>query len=364
MPTFGHVFYGLCLLIPILYFARDKFNYKVGFIFLANNIFGPDILHLLFIPYFHNILGYAILAIPLSLVFSYSSRFSLIKSDSSFPLKFVDESIREVNWKNSYIISVAGGISHFFIDQFYHFEKEMHIWYGIDITHDEMLAWGGAAYHVIDPLMTIGSMIVVTTILLSLYYLRKGYKETFKWLLIFTVLSVVLMLGLSTAVYGGEREFGVMVHCTVYVLIPLFLLMYAARNIIDNPVKTPDIPKIDRKNLLNIVAVISTLLAIFFLFYIYYALTYADSIAKSMAENGDQTANEISRGIIIIAYVYGILAFIWLIGSVGLFFKKNICRYFVIFASLVSFIFGFPLAIALFLCEKDVKMLFGKNLEE
>ena len=364
MPTFGHVFYGLCLLIPILYFARDKFNYKVAFIFLANNIFGPDILHLFFIPYFHNILGYAILAIPLSLVFTYSSRFSLMKSDGSFPLKFVDESIREVNWKNSYLISVAGGISHFFIDQFYHFEKRMYIWYGIDITHDEMLAWGGSAYHVIDPLMMIGSMIVIATILLSMYYFRKGYKETFKWFLIFTILSIILMLGLSTAVYGGEREFGVMVHCTVYVLIPLFLLMYAARNVLDNPVKTPDIPKIDRKILLNIVAVISSLLAIFFLFYAYYALTYTDNLAKSMAENGRQNANEIARAITIIAYIFSVIALILLIGSIGLFFKINICRYFVIAASLVSFIFGFPLAIALFLCEKDVKTLFGKEVEE
>jgi hypothetical protein len=364
MPTFGHVFYGMCLLIPILYFARDKFNYKVGFIFLANNIFGPDILHLLFIPYFHNILGYAILAIPLSLVFTYSSRFSLMKSDGPFPLKFVDESIREVNWKNSYIISVAGGISHFFIDQFYHFEKQMHIWYGIEITHDEMLAWGGSAYHVIDPLMTIGSMIVVGTILLSMYYLRKGYKETFKWLLIFTVLSIVLMLGLSTAVYGGEREFGVMVHCTIYVLIPLFLLMYAARDIMDNPVDTPDVPKIDRKILLNIVAVISMLIALFFLFYVFYALTYTDSLAKSIAENGGQTAEEVARSITIIAYIYSVVAIILLIGSIGLFFKINICRYFVIAASLISFIFGFPLAIALFLCEKDVKTLFGNKLGE
>jgi hypothetical protein len=336
---------------------------KIAFIFLANNIFGPDILHLLFIPYFHNILGYAILAIPLSLVFSYSSRFSLIKSDGTFPLKFADESIREVNWKNTYLISVAGGISHFFIDQFYHFEKEMHIWYGIDITHDEMLAWGGTAYHVIDPLMIIGSMIVVASILLSLYYFRKGYKETFKWFLFFTILSIVLMFGLSTAVYGGEREFGVMVHGTVYVLIPLFLLMYAARDIIDNPIKSPDKPKIDRGVLLNIVAIISVFIAIFFLFYAYYALTYVDSLAKSLAEGGGQTANEIANSITVIAYIFGIIACILLVGSIGLFFKINICRYFVISASLVCFIFGFPLAIALFLCENDVKTLFGKKVE-
>lgn len=358
MPTFGHVFYGLCLLIPIFYYTKNKFSYKVAFIFLANNIFGPDILHLLFIPYFHNILGYAILAIPLSLVYSYSSRFTLIKSDGLFPLKFADEEIREVNWKNAYVVSVAGGISHFFIDQFYHFEKEMHLWYGIDITHDQMLAWGGYAYHVIDPLMIIGSMIVVIIILLSLYYFQKGYKETFKWLLIFTILSIVLMLGLSTAVYGGEREFGVIVHSIIYVLIPLFLLMYAARDVQDNPITTPDAPKIERQTLLYIVAIISIFLASFFLYYAYYALTNVDSLSKSIAEGAQQNAAELAFSIRIIAYILGFTTLIFLIGSIGLLFKINFCRYLVIATTLAFFIFGFPLAIALFLCEKDIKALF------
>lgn len=362
MPTFGHVFYGLCLLIPILYFAREKFNYKVAFIFLANNIFGPDILHIFFIPYFHSILGYALLAIPLSLVFSYSSRFSLIKSDGLFPLKFEDETIREVNWKNSYLISVAGGISHFYIDQFYHFEREMHIWHGIDLSHFEMLAWGGPAYHVIDPLMIIGMMIVVAIILFSMYFFRKGYKETFKWFLLFTCLSIFLMIGLSTAVYGGEREFGVIVHSTIYILIPLFLLMYVARDIMDNPVKNPDVPKMQRKTLLNIVALISLSIAIFFLFYAYYGLTYTDSIAKSIDKEGGQTSTEIARAITIMAYIYAIVSLFLLVGSIGLFFKINICRYFVIGSSLIFFMFGFPLAITLFLCEKDVKTLFGNKI--
>jgi len=359
MPTFGHIFYGLCLLIPIMYYTKDKFSYKVAFIFLANNIFGPDILHYFFIPYFHNILGYTILAIPFSLVYSYSSRFTLVESDGFFPLKFEDEGLREVNWKNAYLVSVAGGISHFFIDQFYHFEKEMHIWYGIDITHDDMLAWGGAAYHVLDPLMILGAMIVVITILLSMYYFKKGYKETFKMFLVITALSIFLMLVVSTAVYGGEREFGVMVHSTVYVLIPLFLLMYAARDVQDNPRTNPDVPKIQRKTLIYIVSIISISLALFFLYYAYYIVAHADSIALQRAERGQQGASEIAASLIIIAYIAGTIALILLIGSVGLLFKINICRYFAIAASCAFFIFGFPLAIALFLCEKDVKALFG-----
>ena len=361
MPTFGHIFYGLCLLIPIMYYTKDKFSYKIAFIFLANNIFGPDILHLFFIPYFHNILGYAILAIPFSLVYSYSSRFSIVESDGLSPLKFVDEKIREVSWRNAYLVSVAGGISHFFIDQFYHFEKEMWIWPGIAIHHDEMLAWGGSAYHVIDPLMILGLMIVVITILLSMYYFRKGYKETFKIFLVVTALSIFLMLGLSTAVYGGEREFGVIVHCTVYVLIPLFLLMHAARDVQDNPRINPDMPKIQRKTLLYIVAIISISIALFFLYYTYYILSNTVTLASKLAENGGQTANEIRVSLTIIAYIAGTTAFILLIGSIGLMFKINFCRYLVIAISCVFFIIGFPFAIALFLCEKDVKALFSKE---
>jgi hypothetical protein len=361
MPTFGHVFYGLCLLIPILYYSNNKFSYKIAFIFLANNIFGPDILHYFSIPYFHNILGYAILAIPFSLVFSYTSRFSLVESDGLFPLKFIDEEIREVNWKNAYLVSVAGGISHFFIDQFYHFETEMHVWYGIDITHDEMLAWGGAAYHVIDPLMILGAMIVVSTILLSMYYFKKGYKATFKIFLLVTALSVILMLVVSTAVYGGEREFGVMVHGTVYVLIPLFLLMYAARDVQDNPRTTPDVPKIQRKTLIYIVSIISISVALFFLYYAYYVISHADSLGLQRAESGQQSASEIAASLTIIAYIAGTVALILLIGSIGLLFKINICRYLAIAASCAFFIFGFPLAIAFFLCEKDVKAFFSKE---
>lgn len=367
MPTIGHVFYGLCLLIPILYYTKTDetpFNYKVAFIFLANNIYGPDIVGLFFIIPTHNILGYAIIAIPLSLVFSYSSRFTLIKSDGTFPLKLVDEEIREVNWKNSYLISVAGGISHFFIDQFYHFEKEMYIWPGMSITHDEMLAWGGSAYHVISPLMIIGDIIVITTIILSIFCFMKGYKETFKLFLVSTIITILLMLLVSTAVFWAEREFGVIVHCVVYVLIPLFLLMYAARDVKDNPRKTADVPKINRRSLLVIISIISITFALFMIIYAYFAITYANYLAElAVNELGRGNVSELTRSIIVIGYIYMTFGIILLIASIGLFFKINFCRYTVIAICTYFFIFGFPFAIALFLCEKDVKILFEKESE-
>lgn len=362
MPTFGHVFFGLCILIPILYYTKNEnqFSYKIAFIFLVNNIFGPDCVALFFITPFHNILGFLILAIPLSLVFSYSSRFSLVKSDEVFPLKMVDDEIREVNWKNAYCATAAGGFTHFFIDQFFHWEKEMHIWPGIDITHDQMLAWSGEAYHFVTPLIIIGDILVVTVLLLSLYFFRKGYKETSKLLLISTVISILLMLILSPLVFMGEREYAVMVAITVYFFIPLFLLMYAARDVKDNPRETPDVPKIKRKTLLNIVAIISTFIALFFMLYAYFAITSADYIASLLYEAFGGNIAELTVSVTFIGNLFLVFSVLLFIGSIGLFFKIKICRHIVMFVCSYFIIFGFPIAITFFLCEKDVKAMFYK----
>ncbi|MBD3213248.1 MAG: hypothetical protein GF311_11630 [Candidatus Lokiarchaeota archaeon] len=368
MPTFGHVFYGLCLLIPIFYYTRNKFNYKVAFIFFANMLYGPDIVWLFFDTPFHSILGFAILALPLAMVYSYASRFALKRSEKGFPLKFVDEELSEVKWRNAYILTVAGGISHFFIDQFFHFEESMWIWSwpDISITYDQMLAWGGPLYHVFDPLMVIGEIIVVVTILASLYYFRKGYKETFKAFVIVSVVTFVIMLlgalgiGNLTAVFGGERELAVMAFGLIYILIPLFMLMYVARDVEENTIMEPDQPKVPREQLLKIVATLSLILALFFILYGVVAILFADTLVDLIHSLTGTTYANTKVGLIFLGAYYGTISVILLIGSTGLFFKNNICRYLVIGASTYLFILGFPLAIALFLCENQVKEIFRK----
>jgi hypothetical protein len=363
MPTFGHIFFGLCLLIPILYYTRDKFNYKVALIFLANNIYGPDIVFLFIGTPFHSILGFLIIAIPLALFYSYFSRFSLIKSDKKFPLKFVDDGIREVNWKNSYCITAAGGFSHFFIDQFFHWEKEMTLWPGITFTQDDMLAWSGSAYHTLSPLILIGDVFIISTIILSLYFFKKGYKNTFKFFLIITGIAIFLMLGISTTVFTGEREYAVIVAIFMYIFLPLFLLMYAARDISEHPKQTPEVPKIKRKNLLFIVSLISIFFGLFIILYAYLMTSNVHAVAKYISTSGTSKNEDVIIAIRFLALVYTVLSVILIISSIGLFFKLNFCRYIVIIVCLYFFIFAFPLAIALFLCEKDVKKLFGKETE-
>ncbi len=365
MPTFGHVFYGLCLLIPILYFAREKFNYKVAFIFLFNQIYGPDLTFLFFDTTFHTILGFALLAIPLALVYSYASRFSLQKSEKGLHLKFEDGGIREVKWRNAYLLTVAGGMSHFFIDQFFHFEQQMEIWPSVTITYDQMLGWGGSVYHFYDPLMVIGEIIVVVTLLLGLWYLGKGAKDTAKVFAIVSAVSFGIMLlgalGIDdlTRVFGGERELAVFCFGAVYILVPLMFLMFVARNVLDHPVQTPDQPKFPREQHLKKVALIGTILGGFFVLYGVLAISISDTLAGIIESMTGGTPNpSTAQAVVFLGYYYGSIAAVLLVGSIGLFFRSRICRYLAIAGALYFSILGFPLAIALFLCEKDVKALF------
>lgn len=361
MPIFGHIFFGFSLLVPLMLYRRDKFPYKIAFIFLINNLYGPDIVGLFFITPFHSILGFVILAIPYSLVFTYASRFSLHKSeDGVFPLKLDDSGIREVNWKNAYCATAAGGFSHFFIDQFFHFEGEMTLWStwpDIIITYEEMLAWGGEAYHVISPIMIIGEIFTIIVLILSLYFFKKGYKQTAIMFSIVTALAILLMLIFSQNVFWAEREYAVLGAVTIYFLVPLLLLMYSAREVEFNPRTIPDEPRIQRKTLINIVAGIGIIVAIFFIIYSSVAIFMADMLLSLIGDAITTTKQSLQ----FIGYFYGTLAFILLIGSIGLFFKHNLFRYMVIAVSCYFLIFGFPFAIALFLNEKEVKEIFNKK---
>jgi len=364
MPTFGHLFYGFCLLIPLMYFTKNKFNYKVAIIFFINCLWGPDIVNLFFVTPFHSILGFLILAIPYSLVWTYTSRFSLIRSEKGFPLKFEDSGIREVNWKNAYCVVAGAGLSHFFIDQFFHNELEMNLWSSrisfwgeIQIPHADILGWTWVPQHTLSPLYLVGDAIVIFVLLLSFYFIRKGYKDASKLFLIATGLSLLLMV-FSPLVYYGEREFAVMFEIVLYIFLPLMLIMYVGRNIQDHPTETADVPKINRKTALRIVSLVSLIFAVFIILYALLAILMVDIVAGLYTDT--PTADDMVA-ITIMGYYYLTVAVILLIGSIGTLFKVNFCRYMAIAASFYFIVFGFPIAIGFFLCEKEIKAMFKRE---
>ena len=112
-----------------------------------------------------------------------------------------------------------------------------------------------------------------------------------------------------------------------------------------------------------ILSIITMLIALFFIAYAYFAITNAKYLA-SMVGEGRQSEADLAQNIVYVGYVFLVWATILLFGSIGLMFKLNFCRYIVIVICCYLLIFGFPLAIAFFLCEKDIKELFGKETEK
>lgn len=366
MPYIGHLFYGFCILIPILYFTKNdnSFNYKVAFIFFANTLFGPDLVIMFALMEFHSLIGFAILAIPLSLFYSYFSRFSLNKSGKKFfPLKLEDDGVKEVNWKNSYCITVAGGFCHLMIDHLFYADLSMTFWPGITISQMDLLTFWGTDVFYINPLYFVANVIIVAIILVSLFCFKKGYKSVSQLFLIAIGLTAGLVLFTQVTI-GSQKELGVLFFCVVYFLIPFFLLMYAARDVQDNPNETSKEPKINKKTQLNIVIILSILMALFLILYALFIIQSAETLAKLYASLFGSDVKEVTDSLVIIGYISLVIDVVLLIGLIGLFFKSNICRNIVIAICSYYFIVAFPFAIALFLCEKDVKAMFRGEPEK
>ncbi|MFX0105882.1 MAG: hypothetical protein ACFE75_10355, partial [Candidatus Hodarchaeota archaeon] len=132
---------------------------------------------------------------------------------------------------------------------------------------------------------------------------------------------------------------------------------YVARDIQDHPIEKPDEPRVARSKLYTIVAGLSTFFAIFMTLYASLAVFMPEFLADIFGDTSIETINSIQ----IFGTIHFVIALILLVGSIGLFFKVKIFRYITIATSSFYIIFGFPFAITLFLCEKDIKALFRRE---
>jgi len=357
MPGISHLIFGLMIVIPLMYFAKEKFNYKVATIFVLNNWIGPDS----YWPYrwipleMHALLGFLVWAIPLSLFYSYLSRFSFSTSKWFFSVK--DDGKRDVSWKNSYIVCVAGATFHNVIDMLFHGPP-----YGIDLFPSEfgipnpnlgdLDAWGTISYGYSEVLIVVGYVSMITMSLLIIYFLRKRVKDVLVFLVLaacFVILSQVL-LGWETF---GERELSATSYSFCFIFLPLMGFAYVLNHVNNHPTK-PSEPLISKETAHMLVAIIALILAGGFLF-LGLSPFFAPSIPDALI-GGYLSAEAIQ----IVGIIVSAIATIGVIGAIGLFFKNKICRYFVIFVCIPLWFFVFPFAIVLFLSRDDIKEMYFK----
>jgi hypothetical protein len=193
-------------------------------------------------------------------------------------------------------------------------------------------------------------MIVAT--LFIIYYLRKEVKDILLFLLVAIGLYVLSLYTLGWEV-TGERELSVILCMGGFVFLPLLLFSFVAKDVNDHPTESSP-PLMDKELALKIVATIMLIIAIFFVI-----LGLTGIIAPEIPESilGDNLGGAIA----IVGVVIMVIAGFGVVGAIGLYFKINLCRYFVIFVSVLLWFFVFPFAILLFLCRKDVKDMFLTN---
>jgi hypothetical protein len=359
MPGIAHLVFGLFLVIPIFYIARDKFNYKVALIFVLNNWNGPDSYWAWrFIPInAESIYGYLIWIIPLSLYYSYLSRFSLQRSKNF--VKLVDDGVREVNWRHSYLLCLSGGLLHNHIDAFFHRGGHgVEIFPEFSIPFDDFLNWGISPIEISSGLIVIGFVLMIVVSILAMYYLGKDMKDMFIFL--FAVIGVTFLLHftLGGEYSGNELEIVAIGYNLFYLFIPLMLLAYVANYVNKKPRKPRESPLLNRELGLKLIAVFVIILAGVVLYLGIDTIIGSQFITELIGGGIDSVVLNVIGMLIIGASLIG------LIGAIGLFFKINYCRYMVILVSILLFFFVYPFAIALFLCDKDIKALFTRKTEE
>ena len=358
MPGIAHLVFGLFIVIPIFFIARDRFSYKVALIFVLNNWIGPDSYWAWrFIPInAESIYGYLIWIIPLALFYSYLTRFSLQKSKHF--LKLVDDGKREVSWRHSYLLCLGGGILHNHIDAFYHQGGHgVEILPNFTIGFDEFLKWGVSPIEISSGLIVIGFVLMIAVSILSMYFLNKDVKDMFIFL--FAVIGVTFLLHftLGGEYSGNELETVAIGYNFFYLFIPLMLLAYVSNYVHKNPREERETPLLNRELGLKLIAIIVIIIAGTVFYLGIDTLIGVQFITILIGGGIDSTVLSVIAILIIGASSLG------LIGAIGLFFKNNYCRYLVIFVSILLFFFVYPFAIALFLCDKDIKVLFERKSE-
>jgi len=356
MPGIAHLIFGLFIAIPILFMLRDKVNYKVAIIFVLNNWMGPDSYwSYSFIPFnLHSLIGFTIWAIPLSLYYSYLSRFSFKRSNHFFTI--VDDGKRDVNWRNAYLLCIAGGICHSFFDTFFHSGDQIiefsPCW---QINFKDFWELFITPNLSVDALIILGYIIMLAISILVIYFLSREIKDMFIFLGATIGTAFLSVFALGNQVFAEEGEIGAIIFSCLFFFVPLMLFAYTARDVSQNPTKISEKPP-NSVFRLNFIAIITCILGIIF-FWLGLSGMFAPDIPRHLLNLSNDTLFGLGLAVTI-------LASIGIAGGVGLFFRNPICRYFAIFLSILLLIFVFPFTITLTLCQKDIKDMFQKKQVE
>ncbi|MEX2684600.1 MAG: hypothetical protein Q6373_023720 [Candidatus Sigynarchaeota archaeon] len=363
IPGFGHLIFGLAVVAGLLYITRNKMNHKVLFIFFVNNYLGPDVAHI-FWNEGHTLGGFIFFAIPLSLFYSYLSRFSLHKTTHF--VDFVDDGKREINWKNAFYATVAGGIMHRFIDFLFHGGHYIGLipYSNWDLSLNDLNSWHTEATSSLTPWIMLNVAFIVIIITGSIATIRNGFKHTITFLGVIAGLYLAAAAATHLEVLSGENELSVFVVAGLFFLAPLLLIGHADRETQAHPIIAPARPRLSRKVIVPLLILMFTTVIGFF-FFVAFSAVFLTSWTRAVLVDiiGDDyfSGAGVLEGI---GAALLVVTAIGLAGCIGAFFHAKWGRAIIMVVSTLTWYFVIPFGVALVLSEKDVKAWFEMKGKE
>jgi hypothetical protein len=354
MPSIGHLVYGIALMIPFLAFSNDKITKKAATIFVITNYIGPDSSYVyIFLPWnAHALIGYLFWAIIIAFCYSYFSRFTILKEGKS--LKIIDEGKRDIRWRGSYLLCVAGGICHHFIDMIFHKGFTFHIWEDYRFSLQDMHDWEDAFgyYHSKSPIVLVSMGIILLLILAIWYVFTKDYKDV---VMFFVCITIGLGLGLwvTKGVIYAEFEIGTTFFTLIWVFIPNVFVVWAIKDAQQHPPEEKE-SKFTAQQKILLVSLIIFIVAIGVIGIAVYLMNNPNVILNLVPS---LEASLITIGAIILIIFSSML----IVLAILLFKKKNIARKSSILLLWLTWPLVIPTMLAFVLCETAVVAEFQKK---
>jgi len=357
MPFFGHFVIAMSIIIPIYYFNKEKFHYKVAVIFVLNNWIGPDSAQAyFFLPIdFHYLVPYLFWALPMAFFYSYISRFSIKFENRKF--RVIDDKQKVLNWRNAYLLMISGGILHTVSDTI--FRSNLKFKFIEDIfkpTLYEIQEYGMGFGFDSGAVHLLGYLILILMSFLIFLFFNRNLKDMLIFYSTYIIIVIVSILLLGDDLAGEEFDIGVIFFALIFIFIPLFLLFYVANSVFKQDpesIKTKNLTEKQIKGGLLIVSIFTLLISGVLLTWGVLCFTNSEIFEEFFKVN--------KNGVIFLGIFVLILGICALYGGIGIFLKQKSAR--IITAMMLSFllVFIYPLFAVFYLYQDDVRTYYDKK---
>ena len=384
MPSIAHFVMGGIIGICLYYISDRKFTKTHVFIFFLSNYLGPDIGWVFGIGHFtHSLIFWPLFAVILTFFYHYFTRFT-IKIDGIKNIEIIDLEGYKLHYFNTYLLVLAAGILHNYLDGMLNKEGEFRIIPQLSLNSEEKY-WTLNDFNVFGKesmiqfhflfAIIIGVALIFGFVFIYVWFLKKNSKQNAMIVFFYVIGFLVFFYLVGNMATMFHPDGGAIIYISIFWGSPLILCALSTKefkfikrgeNGLIKPWRESANKRFSKRYLIIAWFFFTGLLLM--LASIYY-LAYSKAILRRIFSNyGDEISqyfsyNEVYVLIITIGIFNLVLSLINFICVLGLLFKnRGVWKFAVYYNLLLSWtIIGLTIACAL--SENSFKETFKKKAE-